>query len=98
MGCCLAAFAGLLAPRFIMLFLWIFTEYLNRAFGDFIWPFLGFFFLPTTTLGYAIAVNEFDGVSGWGLFFVLLGFSLDVGLWGGSGRGYGSRRARSYAA
>jgi hypothetical protein len=93
-GCCLAAVVALITPRFVMAILWLFTDYLNRAFGDFIWPFLGFLFLPTTTIGFALAQNEFDGVSGWGLFFVLLGFSLDVGLWGGSGRGWGSRRYR----
>ena len=95
MGCCLVAGAGLLMPRLILAALWLFGNYLDRAFGDFFWPFLGFLFLPTTTLGYAIAVNEFDGVSGWGLFFVLVGFSLDIGLWGGSGRGWGKRRYAS---
>jgi hypothetical protein len=89
-GCCLAAAIGLITPRVVLATLWLFTDYLDRAFGDFFWPFLGFLFLPTTTIGYAIAQNSFDGVSGWGLFMVLLGFSL--GLWGGSGRGWGSKR------
>ena len=92
MGCCLVAGMGLLIPRFFLAGLWIFGDYLDRAFGDFIWPFLGFVFLPTTTLGYAIAQNEFDGVSGWGLVIVLLGFLLDMGAMGGSGRGIGKRR------
>ena len=94
MGCCLVAGAGLLMPRLFLIGLWIFGDYLNRAFGDFIWPFLGFLFLPTTTLAYAIATNEFDGVSGWGLVIVLLGFALDLGAMGGGGRGMGRRYAR----
>ncbi|MGH2754088.1 MAG: hypothetical protein ACRDLB_06600 [Actinomycetota bacterium] len=86
---------GLITPRVVLAVLWAFSNYLNRAFGDFLWPFLGFLFLPTTTIGYAIAENRFDGVSGWGLFLVLLGFSLDIGLWGGSGRGWGKRTYRN---
>ena len=92
MGCCLVAAIGLMMPRFAIVILWLFTDYMDRAFGDFVWPFLGFLFLPTTTIGYAVAQNSFDGVSGWGLVVVLLGFSFDIGLWGGSGRGYGSRK------
>ena len=86
MGCCLGAVIALITPRVVLATLWLFTDYLNRAFGDFFWPFLGFLFLPTTTIGYAVAQNRYDGVEGWGLFFVLLGFALDIGVHGGSGR------------
>jgi hypothetical protein len=88
----LAAVIALITPRVVLASQWLFTDYLNRAFGDFFWPFLGFLFLPTTTIGYAVAQNRYDGVEGWGLFFVLLGFALDIGVHGGSGRAKGKRR------
>src|SRR5205807_3524662 len=76
MGCLIAVLA-LVTPRFVMVVLWAFTDYLSRAFGHWFWPALGFVFLPTTTLGYAVAQNRFGGVRGWGLFFVIVGVALD---------------------
>ena len=90
MGCLIAVLA-LVTPRFVMVVLWAFTDYLSRAFGHWFWPALGFVFLPTTTLGYAVAQNRFGGVRGWGLFFVIVGVALDLGLLGG---GATSRRRR----
>ena len=90
MGCLIVLFA-LVTPRFIMVLLWLFTDYLSRAFGWFFWPLLGFFFLPTTTMAYAVAKNEFHGVKGWGLVVVILGVMIDFGLLGGSGRAIGQR-------
>jgi hypothetical protein len=91
MGCLLPIF-GLTAPRLVIVVLWIFTNYLDRAFETFIWPLLGFFFLPTTTIAYAIAHNSIDS-STVRLGMVVLGVLLDVGLIG-SGRGiFKGRRA-----
>jgi len=89
---CLLAILALLTPRFVLFILWAFTNYLSRAYGSWFWPTLGFFFLPTTTLAYAVAQNAFGGVHGWGLFLVILGVVLDLGLLGGGTRG---RRSRS---
>ena len=80
---CLIALLGLITPRFIMVMLWLFTNYLNRAFDSFFWPFLGFIFLPTTTLAYAVAQNSFDGIRGFGLFLLILGMLIDFGVIGG---------------
>ena len=88
---CLLGLVTLITPRFVMIVLWIFTDYLSRAFESFVWPFLGFLFLPTTTMGYAVAQNAFDGVKGWGLVLVILGVIADFGLLGGSGRALGRR-------
>lgn len=89
---CLAVLLALLTPRFVMVVLWLFTDYLTRAFGSGWWALLGFFFLPTTTISYAIAQNAFDGVRGGGLVVLILGVAIDLGLLGGSGRGLGRRR------
>ncbi|MCI0635942.1 MAG: hypothetical protein L0206_18795 [Actinobacteria bacterium] len=90
MGCVFAVLA-LITPRFILFFLWLFTDYLNAAFSSGWWGLLGFFFLPTTTISYAVAQNEFTTVTGGieaaGIIVIVLGVALDLGLLGGSGRG-----------
>jgi hypothetical protein len=91
---CLMVLLALVTPRFIMVILWLFTDYLSRAFESFFWPLLGFFFLPTTTMAYAVAKNAFDGVKGWGLVVLILGIMMDFGSLGGGGRAIG-RRAES---
>ena len=87
---CLGFILGLATPRLVMVILWIFTDYLGRAYDGIIVPLLGFFFLPTTTLTYAIAENETHGVRGWGLALVIVGVLLDLGIWG-NGRGIFNR-------
>ena len=76
-----------------MVLLWIFSDYLSTAFGSWVWPLMGFLFLPTTTLAYAVAENRYGGVTGWGLFLVIVGVLLDLGALG-SGRGFVGRRLR----
>lgn len=62
--CFLVAF-GLLTPRLVLILLWLLpTHYLSHAYGTWVWPLLGFFLLPTTTIAYAIAENEFGGFRG----------------------------------
>jgi hypothetical protein len=92
---CLLALIVLALPRTVMVVLWLFTDYLSQAFGTWVWPLLGFFLLPTTTLAYAVAQNRYDGVQGWGLVLVVVGVLIDLGALGG-GRGAGKRwRERS---
>ena len=91
MGCLVIAF-GLFWPRLILFLFWVFTDYLSRAFHSFVWPTLGFFFLPTTTLAYAIAQNHYHGVKGVGLFLVIVGVLLDFGVVGGGARSRLGRR------
>jgi hypothetical protein len=88
---CLLAILGLIMPRLILFLLWVFTNYLSRAYGSWFWATLGFFFMPTTTLAYAIAQNAFNGVRGWGLVLVVGGVLLDLGFLGGGAR---NRRRR----
>ena len=87
---CLVVLIGLALPRFVMVVLWLFSNYLSRAYGTWVWPLLGFFLLPTTTLAYAIAENSFNGVKGIGLLIVVLGVLFDFGVIGG-GRGIARR-------
>jgi hypothetical protein len=91
---CLIGLVILFLPRTVMVVLWLFTDYLSTAFGTWVWPLLGFFLLPTTTLAYAVAENRYGGVRGIGLVLVIIGVLLDLGALGGGGRGLGRRWAR----
>ena len=92
---CLLVLVALVTPRFVMVFLWLFSDYLNQAFTSGWWGVLGFFFLPTTSISYAIAKNEFTaaggGIEGAGIIVIVIGVAVDLGLIGGSGRGLGKR-------
>jgi hypothetical protein len=79
----LLAFVG---PRVTLFVLWLFTDYLSRAFDTFLLPFLGFLVLPWTTLAYAFAQNSFGGLHDLGLLIVILGVLADVGVLGGGSR------------
>jgi len=85
--CCVLVLLAFLGPRLVLFLLWLLTNYLSRAFDAFLLPFLGFLFLPWTTIAWAIAQNEFGGVSGVGLLIVVLGLLADIGVLGGGARG-----------
>lgn len=86
MGCCLLA--GILAasPRLILFGLWLFTDYLTRASVSFFWGLVGFLFAPCTTMAYAIAQNEFNGLHGTGVLVFVAGIILDMVIYYGGGR------------
>jgi hypothetical protein len=92
---CLLVLLALITPRFVLLIMWLFSDYLNQAFSSGWWGLLGFFFLPTTSIAYAIAQNEFTAADGGleaaGIIVIVLGVAVDLGLVGGSGRGLGKR-------
>ena len=86
MGCLVVLFA-LISPRLAILFTWIFSGVLGRAYDDWWLPVLGFFLLPWTTLAYAwmweAGTNE---VAGFEWFLVVLAFLADLSSHFGSGR------------
>ncbi len=86
MGCCLIIGVLAASPRIILFGMWLFTDYLSRAYASFIVPFIGFLFLPATTIAYSIAANEFGGFKGWGAVITAVGVILDIGIYGGWGR------------
>ena len=85
--CCVLALLAFLGPRLVLVLLWLFTNYLSRAFDSVLLPLLGFLFLPWTTIAWAIAQNELGGLNGFGLLVVILGVLADVGVLGGGARG-----------
>lgn len=86
---------SLFFARLALLFVWILTPLVNRAFhGGWLLPLLGILFLPLTTLVYAL-VYAFSGnsVTGWGWLWVVLAFLLDLGVYSSPARR--AARARS---
>jgi hypothetical protein len=75
---CLFALLGAFAPRVALLFLWIFTPLVSRAFGFWLWPLLGLFFLPFTTLFYALVVGPLGTANAWAWLAVIMGLLLDL--------------------
>ena len=100
LGCaCLFALGAATAPRLVLLFTWLFTPLVSRAFsGAFLLPLLGIIFLPFTTLMYVLAWLPGVGVTGWGWFWVVMGLLLDLGSYGGSAYGNRGSLQRSYGA
>ena len=92
MGCLIALLAAF-APRVTLVILWIFTNLVDRAFSGFLIPLLGLLVLPYTTLFYVLAYAPVDGVTGWGWFFVVIGFLFDLGNLAGGGMARRSRAA-----
>ena len=90
---CFVGCLALFMPRLALFLVWLFSNYLGEAYGTFLWPLLGFFFLPLTTLAYAWAWHDGNGsVNGLGLVVVVLGVLIDLGL---LGTGESSRRQYS---
>ena len=87
--CCVLLVLALVGPRLALVLLWLFSDYLSRAYDSFVLPFLGFLFLPWTTIAFAIAQNAFGGLNGLGLLIVIVGFLGDIGVIGGGARNRG---------
>lgn len=77
---CLLGCLALSTPRLVLLLVFLFSDYLG-VYETNLWPFLGFFFLPCTTLAYAVAMNENAGqLSGWFVALFILALALDFGV------------------
>ena len=89
MGCLFALFS-LITPRFVLIILWLFTDYLAMAFSGWFWATIGFFTMPTTTIAYAVAKNDLStatgGVKAGGIVIIVIGVAIDLGLVGGAAR------------
>jgi hypothetical protein len=91
MPCCLILVIALLGPRIAIVLLALFSSFFERAFDGLFLPFLGFIFLPFTTLAYAWAINTRGEVAGFETILVILALLADLGVFG---RGEFERRRR----
>ena len=87
MGCFVVLFA-LISPRLAIVFVWLFSNVMERAYDDWWVPVLGFFFLPWTTLAWAFTWDSGRAVEGFDWFIVGLAFVIDIASF------VGGRRAR----
>lgn len=90
-GCCLLAGVGAFVPRIVLLFLWIFTDFVDRAFDSWIAPLAGLLILPYTTLGYVAVYAPGKGLSALGWTVVIVAFFFDLGNYTGGVAGRGRR-------
>jgi len=91
--CCLVSSLFLLGPRAAIV-VWYLIQPLRweATFSTFVWPLLGFLFLPWTTLAYVVVAP--GGVVGADWILLLLGVLVDIAGYAG---GYGNRgRARDF--
>jgi len=78
-------------PRIALLLLFLFSNYLQRAYHCLLLPLLGFLLLPLTTLVYAWMVNTGQLVAGINLLILIVAVVIDLG---GLGGGEYHRRTR----
>lgn len=89
---CILTIIALAFPRLVLFLVFLLSDYLSRAYQTMLWPLLGFFFMPLTTLAYAWAINSGGSVEGLYLVVVVLAVLMDLGL---LGSGEASRRRRA---
>jgi len=82
---CLVGCLALGFPRLALFLVWLFSNYLGAAYVTILWPLLGFFFMPLTTLAYAWAWhhNSTQPFQGVGMALILIAALFDFGLLGG---------------
>lgn len=80
---CLLLILVLAFPRIVLLLMFLFSNYLERAYHGLIVPLLGFLFLPLTTITYAWLVNTGQPLQGIPLLVLIVAVVIDVGGWGG---------------
>lgn len=92
--CCLFTTLLFLGPRAGILVWWLIQPIRwEAAFNTFIWPFLGFLFLPWTTLMY-VAVLGANGIVGFDWVWLAIAVVMDIGMYAGGG--YGNRNRMPY--
>ena len=94
---CLFAAIGLLAPRLILVLVWLLNcTFILQPFEGFdftkpVLPIAGLIFLPTTTLGFCWVKAFFGGLSSFSeMLIVTIGVIINLGLLG-NGRGIAKR-------
>jgi hypothetical protein len=80
---CLLLILILAFPRVILLLLFLFSTYLERAYHQLLVPVVGFLFLPLTTLVYAWMANTGQPIEGINLVILIVAVVIDIGGLGG---------------
>jgi hypothetical protein len=80
---CILLLVVLAFPRVVLLLMFLFSTYLQRAYDGLLVPILGFIFLPVTTIVYAWFVNSHLPLAGVNLLILIVAVIIDVGGLGG---------------
>jgi hypothetical protein len=81
---CAVGCLALFFPRLAIIIVVLASDYIGQAYQTTIWPLLGFFFMPLTTLAYAFAMHQNSGsVSGIYLVLVVFAVLCDLGTFAG---------------
>lgn len=89
---CLIVLLAAMVPRVTMFFIWALTDWFSQAYRTVVWPLLGFFFMPYTTLAYMVAMlrNNNQLTGGW-IVLLVVAVIVDLGAYSG-GRAAQRRR------
>ena len=79
---CLILLLTLAFPRFALVLLFLFSDYLARAYHSLLLVVLGFVFLPLTTIVYAWVLNSHHPLEGVYLVAVVVAALADLGFLG----------------
>jgi hypothetical protein len=82
MGCLIVVLL-LAFPRIALVLMFLFSNYLQRAYHGLLIPLLGFIFLPLTTLVFAWMTNTHQPIAGINLVILLVTVVVDLGSLGG---------------
>jgi hypothetical protein len=80
---CLLLILFVAFPRIALVLLFVFSNYLQRAYHGFLLPLVGFLFLPLTTLAYAWMANTGRPSTGINLIILIIAVVIDLGGLGG---------------
>lgn len=78
---CLIVICAMFVPRITLFVLWAFTSVTKEVFEGWFWPFMGFLFMPFTTLAYIAAKcwAENGQISGWWIVLMVVAVLFDIG-------------------
>lgn len=80
---CLLLILFVAFPRVALVLIFLFSNYLQRAYHGLLIPLVGFLFLPLTTLAYAWMVNTGLPTTGTNLLILIVAAVIDLGGLGG---------------
>lgn len=89
---CLLGCLAIFFPRIAIVLIWLFSNYFQHAYQTWVWPLLGFIFMPVTMLAYALAINANGRLDGVWLVIFVIAVLVDLGLIGGGARSTRHRR------
>jgi len=77
--CCVLTLLVTGGPRLVLVLMFLFSGYLERAYHGLLLPVLGFIFLPLTTIVYAWLVNSHLPIEGLNLIILVVAVVIDLG-------------------